>query len=266
MPITPTLELPQITNDAFSDIDRVVMPCAYAAQNKFGRYFDERIYENDLAARLRAEGLNVQTQVPLHVTHGSFHKTYYLDLVVNGLLYELKAVATLRTEHEAQALHYAMLQNTRLVKLLNFGESKVRGKLLSNALNSEARHQPELIQSDSRFMTPQCKNLFHYLHSLVRDLGTHLSGHLYNEAVIHHLGGVGACIRRVDVRSGDSVLGTHSVHSHAPGHCFVISALTRNQMTYRRHLEVLLEHSSVEGIQWINLNNSRIEFTTLEKP
>ena len=89
MPIHRTLELNSVTDDDFAGIDAVVMQCAYASQNHFGRLFDERVYENDVAARLRAEGLQVYTQVPITLTHEVFEKVYFLDLVVNQMLYEL---------------------------------------------------------------------------------------------------------------------------------------------------------------------------------
>ena len=126
MPIHPSLQLKSVSDTDFAVLDKAVMDCAYAAHNKFGRLFDERIYENDVAARLRALGLEAHTQVPVRVEHGTFQKTYYLDLVVNHMLYELKVVSILTSDHDAQALHYAILQDIRLVKLLNFGEVKVR--------------------------------------------------------------------------------------------------------------------------------------------
>jgi hypothetical protein len=82
MPIQPALQLKPVSNDEFAVIDSAVMGCAYEVHNKFGRLFDERIYENDLAARLRAKGFEVHTQVPIMVTHIDFQKIYYLDLVV----------------------------------------------------------------------------------------------------------------------------------------------------------------------------------------
>lgn len=125
MPIHRTIELTDVTDTDFDLIDEAVMRCAFAAQNKFGRLFDERVYENDLAAKLRAEGFDVHTQVPVTVIHGSFEKTYRLDLVVNQMLYELKVLSALLDEHKAQALHYAMLQNIRRVKLINLGEPRL---------------------------------------------------------------------------------------------------------------------------------------------
>ena len=87
MPIEPALQLRDLTQSAFDELDEVVMRHAYATQNKFGRLFDERIYENDLAKRLRAEGFDVHTQVPVKVSHASFEKTYF-EPVRNPIVFE----------------------------------------------------------------------------------------------------------------------------------------------------------------------------------
>ena len=265
MPIHRTLELESITDRAFAEIDKVVMNCAYALQNHFGRLFDERIYESDLAHRLRAHGFEVHTQVPIKVSHFSFEKTYYLDLVVNQMIYELKAVSVLLREHDAQAIHYAMLQNIRLVKLLNFGEAEVRGKLLRNALTEIERHQPTMRKTGWRPLGPRCTELIEHLKELIRDWGTHLSSTLYTEALVHHFGGETHCIQRLELTSGEVGLGTHPVQMHDVNLGFVVTSFTRPQSSYRKHLEVLLQHAALlKGIQWINLNHSRLEVTTIE--
>lgn len=51
---------------------------------------------------------------------------------------------------------------------------------------------------------------------------------------------------------------------YSADHAFTITSLTRNQNAFRRHLERLLEHTDLRAIQWINLNHSRVEITTLE--
>ncbi len=265
MPIHRTLELDSISDRDFAQIDAAVMRCAYANQNHFGRLFDERVYENDVAARLRAEGFEVHTQVPVKVSHGQFEKTYFLDLVVNQMLYELKVVSTLLREHDAQALHYAMLQDIRLVKLINFGEAEIRGKLLRNALTEPERHQPTMRKTGWKPLGPRCTELTEHLKELIRDWGTHLDYRLYNEALIHHFGGEAHCLQRTNLMSGSVTLGTHAVPHHAAEHGFIVTGFTRPQPSYRQHLEVLLQHApTLKCIQWINLNHSRLEVTTIE--
>jgi GxxExxY protein len=264
MPIQPSLYLPTVSDDDFATIDRTVMECAYAVHNKFGRLFDERVYENALAASLRAEGFEVHTQVPILVTHNSFQKTYYLDLVVDDMIYELKVVDGLTNEHEAQALNYAMLQNVRLVKLINFGEKKVRGKLLSNAVMGPERYEPEFSNSGMRFFTPHCKRLLTHLEEVVHDLGTHLSSRVYNEILIHLFGGEAHCLRRTQLQSGQLILGTHIVQVHADGYAFIVTSISTDPSAYLDHLRALLLHSRLNSIHWINFNRSRIEIRTLD--
>lgn len=264
MPILPSIQLQPVSDDDFAFIDKAVMRCAYAVHNKFGRLFDERIYENDLAARLRAEGFEVHTQAAVLVIHGSFQKTYYLDLVVNHMLYELKVSASLTNDHEAQALHYAMLQDARLVKLINFGESKVHGKLLANALRTSDRHHPTLRDFGLRVVTPYCERLVGHLKDLLHDWGTHLSSHLYNEALVFHFGGEACCAQRMELQVSSLVLGTHRVQLYADLCAFVVTAFSRDQSVYQRHLHVLLTHTKLKCIQWINLNHSEVEITTVE--
>ena len=264
MPITPSLLLRPVSDDQFAIIDEAVMRCAYAVQNKFGRLFDEQVYENDLAARLRAEGFEVYTQVPIEVTHHGFKKTYFLDLVVNHMLYELKVVSTLTGEHDSQGLHYAMLQDIPLVKLVNFGEQRVRGKLLRNALSTADRHHPTLRNSGLHFVTPNCERLVTYLKAIIHDWGTHLFNQLYSEALVDFFGGEAHCARRMELWSGPLLIGTHRVQLHADGHAFIVTSLSHDQAAYQEHLNVLLTHAKLKGIQWINLNHSRVEITTIE--
>ena len=265
MPIQRTLNLRSVTDAEFDLIDEAVMRCAYASQNKFGRLFDERIYENDVAARLRAEGFDVHTQVPVTVTHGTYAKTYYLDLIVNEMLYELKVAASLLKEHEAQALNYAMLQDIRRVKLINFGGEQVHGKLLRNAISESDRHMPTIRKSGFRVLTPECDKLIGHLKLLIKDWGTHLDSRLYSEALVAHFDGAGHCVQRVQVTAGKLNLGAHMIQVHSPRHAFTVTAFHSSQPGYQRHLEVLLQHVSLDGIQWINLNRSNLEVTTIQR-
>ena len=90
-----------------------------------------------------------------------------------------------------------MLQNIRLVKLINFGEAKVCGKLLQNGLTEAERHHPTLSNVGWRPMGTRCEELVEYLKGLIRDWGTHLDFRLYNEALVHHFGGKEQCLHRL---------------------------------------------------------------------
>ena len=65
LPIVLPFPIRNLTQREFDEVDAVVMRCAYASQNALGRLCEERVYENDLAARLRTVGLpEIHTQVP----------------------------------------------------------------------------------------------------------------------------------------------------------------------------------------------------------
>ena len=57
------------------------------------------------------------TQVPVTVTHNGFAKEHRLDLVGDDALYELKTANAFVPQHDAQALHYAMLALTNLTAI-----------------------------------------------------------------------------------------------------------------------------------------------------
>src|SRR5260370_36668691 len=118
MPIHCSMTFAHQSADEFEKLDYLVMGHAYASQNELGRLCVECAYEADLKARLLAEGFrSVQTQVPVTVTHRDFSKTYFLDLIADDALYELKAETNLIGEHDAQLLNYMFLVGIRRGKL-----------------------------------------------------------------------------------------------------------------------------------------------------
>lgn len=253
MPIHPDIPLRNLAQEEFDSLDRVVMQHAYAAQNELGRLLEERVYENQMAKTLRVAGHEVHTQLPVKLNQGSFEKTYYLDL------YELKTVATLAPEHEAQALHYAMLMDVRRAKLLNFHSERVQGKVCYNPLEDTARRRPQFVTADWRPGGEACDRLLKLLRDLIDDWGTHLSTRLYTEALIHFHGGEEQCLQRIAVGE----LGTHLVQSHAPGMAFLLTSFTRGIEDYRNHLQKLIRRLDLTGFHWFNLNHSTIECRTL---
>ena len=168
MPIRCSLNLAPLTDPEFDTIDRAVMGRCYASQNHLGRLCDERVYENDVAARLRAAGFtDVQTQVPVTLTHATFSKTYRLDLVAGRMPYEFKTVATFAPEHDAQGIHYAALGNTDRVKLINFRPPKVTGRLLRSPLVRVNRRQIVVARERWQPLSENCSVLVERLTALL---------------------------------------------------------------------------------------------------
>lgn len=252
-----------LTPHEFDAVDRIVMRCAFDSQNELGRLCDEKVYESDIALRLYSAGHRVATQVPIVVSYGSFTKTFRLDLVCDHAVYDTKTVAALAGAHESQVLNYAMLLDVRHVKLLNFRQPKVQGKLCVNPLTFQRRHEYKFDYSRFRELSSRCRQLVDLLSALVQDWGAFLETRLYEEALIHFHGGELECVKRIELYRDDHFLGTQEVKMHSRTHSFVLSAVTGESNVYGQHLLRLLRLTGLTGLQWINLNHHKIELVTL---
>lgn len=266
MPITCAIPVRNLTREEFDERDAVVMRCSYASQNALGRLCDERVYENDLALRLRAVGCaNVHTQVLVTLTHDGFRKEYRLDLLADDALYELKTVAALATQHDTQALHYAMLTEVSHAKLLNFRTARVQGRLRFNALTLKDRRAVVFDDAGWQALTPNCETLKAGVRSLLSDWGAYLECAAYTEALVHQCGGEAAVMRRVPIVREGVELGSHAVACHAEEGFFVLTAFTEERTAQHGHLQRLLNLTKLEVLQWINLNHATVEFVTLQR-
>lgn len=261
MPILPEYKPRDLTEAEFDEIDRLVMGCAYESQNELGRLNDEQNYERDLADRLASKGLEVRRQMPIKVVHGKFNKVYWIDLIVNDALYELKTVSVLTSDHDTQILHYTMLLDILHGKLVNFREPRVRGRLKANAVVGE-RFSFEF-QKDRWFpVSDACAQLSSVTENLFHELGAYLDFRLYEEALVFSFGGAKKVIQRVPMRRVGTSLGTSTFASHGSGLCFSFSAF-KNHDSQRSHFRRRLQLSPFSHMQWINMVNNVIHFETL---
>jgi GxxExxY protein len=99
-----------------------VIGAAMAVHRALGPGFLESVYRNALAFELRAMGLEVKTEVAIPVFYrGEQVGDFFADLVVQGLVIELKATRELHPAHEAQLVNYLQATKTEVGLLLNFG-------------------------------------------------------------------------------------------------------------------------------------------------
>jgi GxxExxY protein len=264
MPIHCPVTVAYLSADEFEKLDYRVRGHAYASQNELGRLRDECVYEADLKSRLLADGFSsVQTQMPVTVTHRDFSKTYRLDLIADEALYEYKAEANLVGEHDAQLLNYLFLLGIQRGKLLNFRPGKVQGRIVATSLTQEARRRFSVVTERWKDWTPACTMLRPTPIELLRDWGAFLSADLYQEALIHFLGGTSNVESRVSLSRAGIDLGTQRMFIHAPGVALRLTAVTEDQQFVESHLRRLLALTNLSAIQWINLNHAQIEFRTI---
>ena len=263
MPIVCPIPVRNLTKPEFDERDSIVMRCAYDSQNALGRLCDERVYENDLARRLRAEGFReVHSQVPITLSHRSFYKEYRLDLLADDALYELKTTTAFTSEHDAQILHYAMLLSVNHGKLLNFRSTRVQGRLRFNAVTTVARH---LITCDVTRWQPlslRCTDLMQHTKALLDDWGSFLDFRLYEEALVYHFGGEGQASIRSPLTLDGIQLGTHRFCLHDTNTSFMVTGFPDVEK-HSRHVDRLLILSDFNAMQWLNFYHETIRFQTL---
>ncbi len=113
----------QMTDDDAKRICDKIRQIAYDLHVYLGIGYLEKVYENALAHRLLKTGMNVQTQIPIQVRDedGFVIGDYIADMIVDGVLVELKSVSALLPAHTAQTINYLTATGIRHGMLINFG-------------------------------------------------------------------------------------------------------------------------------------------------
>ena len=87
--------------DEFHALDRRVMGVVFAVHNEFGRLLDEALFKRAIAQRCSDQGIDpVAQEVRIQVTHETFRKDYFIDLLFGqGVMVEAKTAETLSPSH-----------------------------------------------------------------------------------------------------------------------------------------------------------------------
>ena len=189
MPVECDIEVGRIGQEGFHAVDHEVMRHAFDIHNTLGRFCDERIYQEALAQRCRDSGLEAHREVALRVSHRDFTKSYYLDLLVQrSVIYELKTVDRLIKHHQAQLIHYLLLAGVLHGKLINLRPGSVESRFVSTRFNRKTQTTVHWLDDawsgdDESCLLREC------LSGLLADWGAFLSIGLYQEALLHFVGG-----------------------------------------------------------------------------
>ena len=110
-----------------------IRQAAYDLHVYLGTGYLEKVYENGLSHRLEKAGMEVKRQVPVIVQDedGFVIGEYIADMVVDGIVVELKAVAMLLPAHVAQVINYLKAMKLEHGILINFGSEKFQCKKLA---------------------------------------------------------------------------------------------------------------------------------------
>lgn len=136
MPIRVGVEIRRMGDEEFKARVYEVMGHVFDAHRELGRLFHEKIYQREVARRVR----DAIREVPVDVSFEGFCKTYYLDLLVGGgALFELKAVEAFSPRHELQLMHYLFLTDLPHGKLVNLRSERVEHRFVNNVTSPSAR-------------------------------------------------------------------------------------------------------------------------------
>lgn len=262
MPVECQMIFEECDRDLYHEIDHVVKGMAFEIHNQFGRLLSEDLCKRELISRCVRHGMAVQEEVRFRLRHGTFVKEYVADLVVNQrVIFECKTTERLAPAHKTQLLNYLYLADTQWGTLLNFGGARVQHEYVTTALTSDDRRRVIYHDGGWKAIGTSCHELREALHSLLADWGTFLEMTAYRDALCHAVSGAG--LQNVLFFSGQSILGRQSLHLISENVALIVSALTKDTASMRKHHLRLLAHTRLQAIQWINFNQRTIHLETL---
>lgn len=261
MPVHTTITIPRLSQKEFGEIAYTVMQHVFAIQRDFGRFFDERIYKQELALRLPG----VKLEVPVTVTHASFVKQYFLDaLISDAAIFEFKTVDKLGPRHRSQLLHYLFLLDLAHGKLVNMRTTEVEHEFVNTTLTTAQRTHFAVNRDAWQAGSPGADALESIIIPLLQDLGTGLDLALYEETVTHLLGGEASVLHDIVVTGTNDVrLGEQTLRLAAGETAFKITTFSELPESFTGHCRRLLAHTRLQAIQWVNITHGNVVMTTV---
>ena len=118
----------------YSELTSKIIGCAMTVHKALGNGFQEVIYQRALAIELRLEEIAFNREFEMPIFYRSEHiGTRRVDFLVEGVIsVELKALTKLEDVHFAQAINYLEAYNLEIGLLINFGETSLNFKRLTN--------------------------------------------------------------------------------------------------------------------------------------
>jgi GxxExxY protein len=263
VPIQCPVLTKRVSQAEFKLIASEVVGHVIAIHNDFGRFFDELIYKNELAARMNG----VVLEVEVSVTHGSFAKSYYADVLVNSSgLFEFKAADAIHTRHRGQTLNYLLLLDLAHGKILNVRPESLGQEFVNCPTRLCDLKHPTIVEQKWSPQIPGASELRDLVMALISDWGSGLETSLYEDAITHFLGGESSVLLPVPVMGKNGTLGDQRMRLAAPGVAFKITALRDRLDEFENQASRFLRHTALTAIHWVNITQSTVSFTTLSQP
>lgn len=262
MPITPQHSYRPLSQAEFGPVSYEVFSDVIAIRKELGRFFDEKHYKKALAQRRK----DVILEAPILVSHQSFKKFFFLDvLIILGGVFEFKVVEALSPRHKAQLLHYLMLAELWHGMLINVRPEKMQRDFVNNQLRHHDRLQFQIVTESLKLGMAGADTFVSILTDLLHDWGTCLDLGLYEEAVTHFCGGEAAAIRPANVVFEGQNLGAQTMRFVSDKTAFKLTAFDSpsSQARFASHLQCMANHLDIESLLWANISRHRIDIRTV---
>jgi GxxExxY protein len=260
MPIISSIPTTRLSQKEFGALAYEVMNHVFVIHDEFGRFFDEKIYKKELAARMNG----VSLEVFVDVVHGSFSKRYFADVIVhNGGLFEFKAAESIHPRHRGQTIHYLLLFDLAHGKIINVRTEEVKHEFVNCRRRLADLRDPSIIDGAWDRNTPGAESFRETLTSLVQDWGTGLDIALYEEGLEHYFSKAQPLNPTVPVFGNSGHLADQRMRLITPESAFKLTALSEPSENLLTNARKLLRHTPLKVIHWANLTHDQITLTTI---
>jgi GxxExxY protein len=118
----------------YSELTSKIIGCAITVHKTLGNGFQEVIYQRALEIEMRLVGISFTREYEMPIFYRDEQiGTRRVDFLVEEIIsVELKAIIKLEDVHLAQAINYLEAYNLEIGLLINFGESSLNFKRLTN--------------------------------------------------------------------------------------------------------------------------------------
>lgn len=118
----------------YSELTSKIIGCAMTVHNTLGNGFQELIYQRALAIEMSLACItfNREFEMPIFYREKQIGTRRVDFLVEEVISVELKAITQLEDVHFAQAINYLEAYNLEIGLLINFGETSLNFKRLTN--------------------------------------------------------------------------------------------------------------------------------------
>ncbi len=264
MPITSRRQLNAFGRHDFGPIAYKLFGDVLAIREQLGRFFEEKHYRHALALRRN----DVLLEEPILVSHGTFEKEYFLDVLVGlGGIVEFKAAEAVTPRHRSQLLNYLMLSDLSHGMLINVRPEKVTHEFVNNALTHADRLRFEPVLQTGQSLRQEFERFSSTLLDLLRDWGTCLDLMLYEDALTEFFGGEGQVVRPVAVSIDGKSIGSQRLRFVGERTAFKLTALEGHDslIRFEHHARKLVEDTDIAGLLWANIARHKVTIRSLAK-